>query len=244
MATVAGSPSWVEPLSWAEQLGLNGAAFALGGAVASMLAAAQSAAERERSARLYEAHAKLKVAIVSIAVVSIGRLPCLPCLPCSPCCRPTQRSATYGYSLLHLSHTVAGRLGAQPHAQEQVRLVAVLTHAGARAARGGRGHTRPSCQRRGRPRHLRGEWRGAKQCQQRRRSLHHCRERHQHQQQQRQQQQQWQYPSRVEFRAKREAKARACIASAPGARPALLHCSAAVLVHVHMHMHMHVHVHM
>lgn len=60
MATVAGSPSWVEPLSWAEQLGLNGAAFALGGAVASMLAAAQSAAERERSARLYEAHAKLK----------------------------------------------------------------------------------------------------------------------------------------------------------------------------------------
>ena len=98
MATVAGSPSWVEPLSWTEQLVLNGAAFALGGAVAYMLATAQSAAERERSARLHELHAKLKVAIVSTAVVSTSCL-CLPCLPCLPCCRPTRRSATYGYSL-------------------------------------------------------------------------------------------------------------------------------------------------
>ena len=85
MATVAGSPSWVEPLSWTEQLVLNGAAFALGGAVAYMLATAQSAAERERSARLHELHAKLKVAIVSIAVVSMA-----PVIP--PCRHATGRT--------------------------------------------------------------------------------------------------------------------------------------------------------
>ena len=111
MATVAGSPSWVEPLSWTEQLVLNGAAFALGGAVAYMLATAQSAAERERSARLYELHAKLKVAIVSTAAVSCRACVCLPCLRVLACaCRGACRGA--------------GRLGAQPHTATAFRAIA------------------------------------------------------------------------------------------------------------------------
>ena len=157
-------------------------------------------AQREivRAARQAQgSHSKYSRSTYILRVLAVLACACRACRACRACVRlrvlavvlaVVQADSALSHIRLQpsaLSHTVAGRLGAQPHAQEQVRLVAVPPHAGARAARPGqrgRGHMRSPCQRRGRPRHLRGEWRGAEQCQ-RRRSL-------QQQQQERQQQQQ------------------------------------------------------